>query len=202
MSRTLGLVSGFRTRDTDTPVILMGYFNPIYAYGVDAFVADAKAAGVDGLILVDLPPEEEAEVCLPARAAGLDFIYLTAPTTDDARLGRVLEKASGFVYYVSITGITGTRSAALADVSAAVERLRRHTELPVAVGFGIRTPAQAAEIVGVADAAVVGSALVQTIADSLDGDAAVGPDSVRAVLDLVAEIAAGVRGSGTEAVAS
>ena len=195
MAKTLGLVDDFRTRDADTPVILMGYFNPIYAYGVESFVRDAKEAGIDGLILVDLPPEEEAEVCLPALAGGLDFVYLTAPTTDDGRLDRVLEKASGFVYYVSITGITGTRSADLADVAAAVERLRRHTDLPIAVGFGIRTPGQAAEIATVADAAVVGSALVQAIADSLDGDGVAGPDTASAVLDLVADLAAGVRGA-------
>jgi tryptophan synthase alpha chain len=202
MAKTLTLVSSFRSRDAETPIILMGYFNPIYAYGVDAFVADAKAAGVDGLILVDLPPEEETEVCLPALAGGLDFVYLTAPTTDDGRLDRVLENASGFVYYVSITGITGTRSADHADVAAAVARLRRHTDLPIAVGFGIRTPAQAAEVAAVADAAVVGSALVQAIADSLDGAGAAGPNTSAAVLDLVADLAAGVRGAGKAAVAS
>jgi len=202
MAKTLAAVAGFRKTDADTPIILMGYFNPIYSYGVDAFVSDAKAAGVDGLILVDLPPEEETELCLPAQAAGLDFIYLTAPTTDDARLETVLRKASGFVYYVSITGITGTRSAAIADVAASVERVRRHTDLPVAVGFGIRTPAQAAEIAGVANAAVVGSALVQSIADSLDDAGAAGPDTVDAVLGLVTEFAAGIRGAGTERAAS
>jgi tryptophan synthase alpha chain len=202
MAKTLAAVAGFRKTDADTPIILMGYFNPIYSYGVDAFVSDAKAAGVDGLILVDLPPEEETELCLPAQAAGLDFIYLTAPTTDDARLETVLRKASGFVYYVSITGITGTRSAAIADVAASVERVRRHTDLPVAVGFGIRTPAQAAEIAGVANAAVVGSALVQSIADSLDDAGAAGPDTVDAVLGLVTELAAGIRSAGTERSAS
>ena len=190
MARTLAMVETFRRRDADTPVILMGYYNPVYVYGVEEFLSDAKAAGVDGLIMVDLPPEEEDEMCLPALEAGLDFIYLTAPTTDDARLPRVLENAGGFVYYVSITGVTGTRSAAAADVQANLERLRRHTGLPIAVGFGIKTPEQAAEIVRLADAAVVGAALVDRVAED-----SARPDLAGHVLDLVSDLAAGVRGA-------
>jgi tryptophan synthase alpha chain len=194
LKKTIAMVEAFRRDDAETPVILMGYFNPIYVYGAQAFVDDAAAAGVDGLILVDLPPEEAEELCLPARRAGLDFISLCAPTTDEARLGPVLARASGFVYYVSITGITGTGSAALANVEAAVARLRRHTELPIAVGFGIRTPAQAAEIAAVADAAVVGSALVEAVAANLDDAQAPRPGAADAVLELVADLARGVRG--------
>lgn len=188
IARTLAMVETFRRRDTDTPVILMGYYNPVYVYGVEGFLSDAKAAGVDGLIMVDLPPEEEEEVCLPALDAGLDFIYLTAPTTDDVRLPRVLENAGGFVYYVSITGVTGTRTAAIADVGANLERLRRHTELPIAVGFGIKTPEQAAEIVRLADAVVVGSALVERVAED-----PARPDLAGHVLGLVSDLAEGVR---------
>ncbi len=195
LKKTLGLVGELRTKDDDTPVILMGYYNPIYIYGVDAFLADARKAGVDGLIIVDLPPEEKQELCLPAIGAGLNFIFLTAPTTDDARLPVVLEDASGFVYYVSITGITGTRSAGLDDVKASVERLRRHTDLPIAVGFGIRTPEQAADIATVADAAVVGSALVDLIAENLDAEGRPGNGLAGRVLETVGELAAGVRGA-------
>src|SRR3546814_912223 len=168
MKRTLALVRAFRDGDADTPIVLMGYYNPIYSYGVDAFLKDAIAAGVDGLIIVDLPPEEDEELCLPALAAGVNFIRLATPTTDDARLPKVLTNTSGFVYYVSIMGITGTSSASASDVSGAVARLKRHTDLPVAVGFGIKTPAQAAEVAAAADAAVVGSALVARIAANLD----------------------------------
>jgi tryptophan synthase alpha chain len=171
----------------------MGYYNPIYIYGVDAFIRDAKTAGVDGLIVVDLPPEEEKELCLPARDAGLNFIYLTAPTTDDARLPRVVRNASGFVYHVSITGITGTRSANAADVGAAVQRLRRVTDLPIAVGFGIKTPAQAAEVARVADAAVVGSAVVNMIAANLDSEGRAKPELVENVLDFVHGLGTAVR---------
>ena len=192
---TLAMVKDFRAADDDTPVILMGYFNPIYVYGVDAFLGDATAAGVDGLIVVDMPPEEEDELCLPAIEAGVSFIFLTAPTTDDARLPRVLENTSGFVYYVSITGITGTKSAVIGDVRAAVERLRRHTALPVAVGFGIKTPEQAAAVAAVADAAVVGSALVDTVADNLDEAGKPRPGLAAAVLSLVGDLARGVRGA-------
>jgi tryptophan synthase alpha chain len=190
---TLALVRDFREGDQATPVVLMGYYNPIYRYGVPAFLADAKAAGVDGLIVVDLPPEEDDELCTPSREAGIDFIRLAAPTTDDARLPVVLARASGFVYYVSITGITGTKSAALADVETAVARLRRHTALPLAVGFGIRTPGQAAAVARTADAAVVGTALVQQVAANLDGGGRAGPKLVDAVLADVAALAAGVR---------
>lgn len=195
LAATLAMVKDFRAADDDTPVILMGYYNPIYVYGVDAFLADAKAAGVDGLIVVDMPPEEEDELCLPAIEAGISFIFLTAPTTGDARLPRVLEHTSGFVYYVSITGITGTKSAVIGDVRAAVERLRRHTALPVAVGFGIKTPAQAAAVAAVADAAVVGSALVDTVADNLDEAGKPRPGLAAAVLALVGDLARGVRGA-------
>ena len=192
---TLAAVAEFRRSDADTPIVLMGYFNPIHSYGVDPFLADARAAGVDGLIIVDLPPEEDAELCLPAIAAGINFIRLATPTTDDRRLPTVLSNTSGFLYYVSIAGITGTRSAAQADVAAAVRRLKAHTGLPVAVGFGIRTPEQAAAVARVADATVVGSALVGCIADHLDAAGRARPDLVAAVLGLVRELADGVRGA-------
>jgi len=192
---TLDQVREFRKGDNDTPIVLMGYFNPIYHYGVAAFVADAKTAGVDGLIMVDLPPEEEAELCLPALKGGINFIYLTAPTTDDKRLPRVVENASGFVYYVSIVGVTGTASAAVDDVEAAVARIRRHTDLPVAVGFGITTPEAAADVASVADAAVVGSAIVKRIHDNLDADGKAKPELVGEVLGFVKQLADGVRGA-------
>ncbi|MEE8333750.1 MAG: tryptophan synthase subunit alpha, partial [Alphaproteobacteria bacterium] len=166
MVKTLQMVSDFRQDDNETPIILMGYYNPIYVYGTDKFLADAREAGVDGLIVVDLPPEEENELCVPALEAGINFIFLTAPTTDDGRLPRVMERASGFVYYVSITGITGTASAAASDIVVACKRLKLHTDLPIAVGFGIKTPKQAAEVASIADAAVVGSALVNIIASN------------------------------------
>jgi tryptophan synthase alpha chain len=193
LKKTLRLVTEFRKGDGDTPIILMGYYNPIYSYGVPAFLKDAKAAGVDGLIVVDLPPEEDEELCLPALKAGLNFIRLATPTTDDRRLPAVLRNTSGFVYYVSIAGITGTRSAASADVSAAVARLKRHTGLPVAVGFGIRTPDQAAAIAKVADAAVVGSALVSRIAAHVAEDGTASPQGIEETLELVRALAAGVR---------
>jgi len=173
----------------------MGYYNPIYIYGNDRFLADAKAAGVDGLIVVDLPPEEDVELCLPARAAGLHFIRLATPTTDDERMGKVLTNTSGFIYYVSITGITGTRSAEAGDVGARVAALRRRTTLPVAVGFGIKTPEQAAAIARVADAAVVGSALVERVREGLDGNGRASAALVAGTLDYVAALAAGVRGA-------
>jgi tryptophan synthase alpha chain len=195
LRKTLGLVRAFREGDRDTPVVLMGYYNPIYAYGVDAFLADARHAGVDGLIVVDLPPEEDEELCLPALAAGVNFIRLATPTTDDRRLPAVLRNTSGFVYYVSITGITGTRSAADAAIESAVARLKRHTDLPVAVGFGIKTPAQAAAVARVADAAVVGSALVSRIAERLDPSGRAAPTLLDDVLALVRELAEGVRGA-------
>ena len=193
LSKTLGMVADFRIGDDITPIVLMGYYNPIYKYGVDKFLVDAKKAGVDGLIIVDLPPEEENELCMPALRAGINFIYLTAPTTTDARLGRVLEHASGFVYYVSITGITGTRSANVADVGAAVARIRKQTDLPVAVGFGINTAQAVKEIAGVADAAVVGSALVNTLQAGLDGGGNATPTLVEDVLSFASELASGVR---------
>jgi len=192
---TLDQVREFRKGDDATPIVLMGYFNPIYHYGVEAFVSDAKAAGVDGLIMVDLPPEEEAELCLPVLKGGINFIYLTAPTTDDKRLPRVVENASGFVYYVSIVGVTGTASAAVGDVEAAVARIRRHTDLPVAVGFGITTPEAAADVASVADAAVVGSAIVKRIHDNLDADGKAKPELVGEVLGFVKQLADGVRGA-------
>ncbi|MGE4219410.1 MAG: tryptophan synthase subunit alpha [Alphaproteobacteria bacterium] len=189
LRRTLAMVRTFRERDQDTPIVLMGYYNPIYTYGVPAFCADAKAAGVDGLIIVDLPPEEDAELCRPALDAGLNWVRLTTPTTDDVRLPTVLQRASGFVYYVSILGITGTRSASDAAIREAVQRLRRHTGLPVAVGFGIKTPAQARAVASVADAAVVGSAIVELVAQAQRD----GGDAVERVLAYVRELAAGVR---------
>jgi len=189
MKRTLAMVAAFRRGDDETPVVLMGYYNPIYIYGVDRFLEDALAAGVDGLIVVDLPPEEDEELCLPALAAGINFVRLATPTTDDRRLPAVLRNTSGFVYYVSITGITGAGAATATSVAEAVSRLRRHTDLPVAVGFGIRTPEQAAEVARVADAAVVGSALVDRVAGALEN----GGDAGAAVLSLVADLAKGVR---------
>ncbi len=192
LEKTLAAVGRFRGRDEETPVILMGYYNPIYSYGVERFLEDARAAGVDGLIIVDLPPEEDVELCLPAQAAGLAFIRLATPTTDDARLPTVLSNTSGFVYYVSYTGITGARTIDEDQVARAVTRLHGRSELPIAVGFGIRTPEQAAAVARVADAAVVGSALVDRIRDSLDADGKAGPESTSGVLALVAELAAGV----------
>jgi tryptophan synthase alpha chain len=193
--RTLGMVAAFRQTDSETPIVLMGYYNPIYVYGVQAFAADAKQAGVDGLIVVDLPPEEAEELSVPASAAGLDLVFLTAPTTDDARLPRVLAHARGFVYYVSISGITGTRSAATGDVVEAVERIRSHTDLPIAVGFGIKTAEQAAAMARAADAAVVGSALVAEVAERLEASGAPTADLVDGVVGLVTRLARGVRGA-------
>ena len=197
LKKTLDMVAGFRKKDDDTPIILMGYYNPIYIYGVDQFLVDAKQAGVDGFIVVDLPPEEEQEFCLPAINAGLNFIYLTAPTTDDARLPRVVEHASGFIYFVSILGITGTRAANAADVAGHVGRIRQYSDLPVCVGFGIRTPEQAAEIAEIADGVVVGSAFVDKITDNLGEDGTIGTNTVDDVLALVRELAGGVRGAHT-----
>jgi tryptophan synthase alpha chain len=193
MARTLDMVRTFREGDDETPIILMGYYNPVYVYGVDKFLTDAKQAGVDGLIVVDLPPEEESELCIPARAAGINFIFLTAPTTDNERLPRVMEQASGFVYYVSITGITGTASAAASDIEAAYKRLKTHTDLPIVVGFGIKTPEQAGEVAGIAEAAAVGTALVNIIADNLDDQGQAKSGLVDAALAFVADLAEGVR---------
>ena len=193
LAKVLELVAAFRRRDGETPIVLMGYYNPIYSYGVDRFLADARRAGVDGLIIVDLPPEEDEELCIPATRAGLDFIRLATPTTDAARLPKVLTHASGFLYYVSITGITGTRSASTEAVAAAVKRLKSATELPVAVGFGIREPEQAAAIARFADAAVVGSALVDRVARKLDPHGKPAPDAASHVLELVRALSRGVR---------
>ena len=170
LKKTLEMVRGFRKDDDATPLVLMGYYNPIYIYGVDKFLADAKTAGVDGLIIVDLPPEEDNELCLPAMKAGLNFIRLATPTTDDKRLPAVLANTSGFVYYVSITGITGSASADSKAVGEAVARIKRHTKLPVCVGFGIRTPEAARAIAENADGAVVGTALVDALRGSLDAE--------------------------------
>jgi tryptophan synthase alpha chain len=191
MQSTLALVREFRKSDDATPIILMGYFNPIYIYGPERFITAAADACVDGLIIVDLPPEED-ELLGPLQASGIDLIYLTAPTTDDARLPVVVKNAGGFVYYVSIAGITGTKSAAQSDINAAVARLKRATDLPIAVGFGIRTPDQAAEVAECADAVVVGSALVSKLADNI------GPGCADAVHKLVAELAAGVARAGKQ----
>src|SRR5450755_3074721 len=195
MKKTLTIVREFRAGDEATPIVLMGYYNPIYVYGVDKFLADAKAAGVDGLIVVDLPPEEDAELCLPALKAGVNFIRLATPTTDDKRLPTVLTNTSGFVYYVSIAGITGSASADTAVVGEAVARIKRHTVLPVAVGFGIRTPEAAAGIAQKADGAVVGTALVDALCGSLDAEGRATAKTVGAVADLVAALAQGVRGA-------
>ncbi len=195
LRKTLDMVRAFRAGDQDTPIVLMGYYNPIYVYGNEAFLDDAQAAGVDGLIIVDLPPEEDEELCLPALARGLNFIRLATPTTDDARLPRVLANTSGFVYYVSITGITGATGAAATTTGEAVARLQRHTALPVAVGFGIKTPADAADVVRVADAAVVGSAIVDRVKANLDETGAARPGLVDDVLALVGDLAQGVRGA-------
>ncbi|HHX33729.1 MAG TPA: tryptophan synthase subunit alpha, partial [Gammaproteobacteria bacterium] len=173
LAKTLQMVSEFRQNNQQTPVVLMGYFNPIHHYGVPRFIEDAKAAGVDGLIIVDLPPEHNDMFCDPAQAAGLDFIRLTTPTTDDLRLPKVLDNSSGFVYYVSVAGVTGGSSATMEHIEEAVARLRRHTELPVCIGFGIRTPEHAANIARLADGAVVGSAFVDLIEQATSPDQAV-----------------------------
>ena len=191
MIKTLDMVRKFRESDSNTPIILMGYFNPIYIYGVEKFVVDAAAAGVDGFIIVDLPPEE-AEMREPVEQAGLSFIYLTAPTTDDDRLPTVVENASGFVYYVSVTGITGTKSAATQDIETALARLRRHTDLPIAVGFGIKTPEQASAIAQHAEAVVVGSAFVGKVAENLNPDGSAQEGCAVAVLELVRDISGGL----------
>jgi tryptophan synthase alpha chain len=195
MKKTLAAVRDFRAGDDATPIVLMGYYNPIYIYGVDRFLADAKAAGVDGLIIVDLPPEEDSELCLPAMQAGLNFIRLATPTTDDKRLPAVLTNTSGFVYYVSITGITGAAAPDTGKVAAAVARIKRHTKLPVCVGFGVRTAAQARAIAEGADGVVVGSALVEAVRQSLGPDAKPTSATVAAVTDLARALADGVHGA-------
>lgn len=195
LKRTLDLVRRFRETDSDTPIVLMGYYNPIYHMGVAAFLNAAKDTGVDGLIVVDLPPEEDDELCEPAMKAGLNFIRLATPTTDDRRLPAVLANTSGFVYYVSINGITGSASPQARDVAAAVARIKRHTELPVAVGFGIRTPEQAVSIAKAADGAVVGSAIVSAIAAELDAQGKMKSGGPARVLELVANLASAVHGA-------
>jgi tryptophan synthase alpha chain len=195
LKKTLEMVRGFRKDDDATPLVLMGYYNPIYIYGVDKFLVDAKSAGVDGLIIVDLPPEEDTELCLPAMKAGLNFIRLATPTTDDKRLPAVLANTSGFVYYVSITGITGSASADSSVAGAAVARIKRHTKLPVCVGFGIRTPEAARAIAENANGAVVGTALVDALKGSLDAENRATAKTVSAVADLVSSLAQGVRGA-------
>jgi tryptophan synthase alpha chain len=193
LRKTLALVRDLRRDDGETPLVLMGYYNPIYRHGAEAFARDAAAAGVDGVIVVDLPPEEDAELTLPARAAGLDFVRLATPTSDDRRLPKILEGAGGFLYYVAIAGITGTRAADTQAVAQAVGRLRRFTRLPVAVGFGIKNPVQAAAVARAADAAVVGSALVARLADNLAADGRAKAGLVEAVLGDVRALADGVR---------
>jgi tryptophan synthase alpha chain len=193
LAKTLKLVEQFRETDQETPIILMGYYNPIYIYGVDAFLAEALRVGVDGLIVVDLPPETDDELCLPALKAGLNFVRLATPTTDDKRLPAVLTNTSGFVYYVAIKGITGTASADPAQVETAVNRIKGHTDLPVAVGFGIKTPDDAARIGAVADGVVVGSALVDAIASSLDEDGKATDMTIKAITEMTAQLAGGVR---------
>jgi len=199
MAKTLELVRDLRSSDIATPVVLMGYYNPIYIYGVARFLADAKDAGVDGLIVVDLPPEEDAELCLPALRTGLNFIRLATPTTDDRRLPAVLANTSGFVYYVSITGITGAAAPDAGLVVEAVRRIKRHTSLPVAVGFGVRDAPSAAAMARGAEAVVVGSALVEKVRLSLDAARKATPATVAAVTTLVAELAAGVRAARQQA---
>jgi tryptophan synthase alpha chain len=195
LKKTLQMVRDFRRDDDTTPLVLMGYYNPIYIYGVERFLADAKSAGVDGLIIVDLPPEEDTELCLPALKAGLNFIRLATPTTDDKRLPAVLANTSGFVYYVSITGITGAAAANAKAVAEAVARIKRHTSLPVCAGFGIRTPEAAQAIAERADGAVVGTALVDALRGSLDPDGRATVRTVNTVASLAASLAQGVKGA-------
>ncbi|MFI8380852.1 tryptophan synthase subunit alpha [Pseudomonas sp. NPDC079086] len=190
LAKTLQMVREFREGEQATPLVLMGYFNPIHKYGVERFIAEAKDAGVDGLIVVDLPPEHNVDLCDPAQATGLDFIRLTTPTTDDKRLPKVLNGSSGFVYYVSVAGVTGAGSATLDHVEQAVTRLRRHTDLPLCIGFGIRTPEHAATIARLAEGVVVGSALIDQIANASSHEQA-----VDGVLSLCAALAEGVRGA-------
>ncbi|MEP5513851.1 MAG: tryptophan synthase subunit alpha [Bauldia litoralis] len=199
MKKTLALVRAFREEDDETPIILMGYYNPIYSWGNEAFLDDARVAGVDGLIIVDLPPEADDELCIPAMERGINFIRLAAPTTDDRRLPTVLANTSGFVYYVSILGVTGSAAPDTAKVAEAVTRIKRHTILPVAVGFGVRTAGQAAAIGRTADGVVVGSALVNAVRDSLDASGGATEGTIPAVTALVADLAAGVRAARAEA---
>lgn len=193
LGKTLQMAQDFRAGDCDTPIVLMGYYNPIYVYGVDRFLEDALAAGIDGLIVVDLPPEMDDELCIPALNSGISFIRLATPTTDDKRLPTVLENTSGFVYYVSMTGITGSALPDTDRVGSAVGRIKEHTKLPVCVGFGVKTGDQAKAIGASADGVVVGTAIVDTIADSLDGSGAATRETVGKVSDLIRSLASGVR---------
>lgn len=193
LKKTLAMVEAFRKAGHDTPIILMGYYNPIYVYGVERFLTDARRIGVDGLIVVDLPPEEDVELCLPALAAGISFIRLATPTTDDKRLPKVLQNTSGFVYYVSMTGVTGGAIANYDAVGAAVARIKQHTDLPVAVGFGVKTAQDAETIAKSADGVVVGSALVERVRLSLDDEGKATEKTVSAVTSLVCDLAAGIR---------
>ena len=193
LRKTLAMVESFRKAGHDTPIVLMGYYNPIWAYGVEAFLADARRVGIDGLIVVDLPPEEDEELCLPALQAGVSFIRLATPTTDDKRLPKVLQNTSGFVYYVSVTGVTGGAIADYGAVGDAVARIKRHTDLPVAVGFGVKTAEDAATIARRADGVVVGSALVERVRLSLDDQGKATEKTVSAVTSLVSELAQGIR---------
>ena len=195
LRQTLSMVSEFRKVDDTTPIILMGYYNPIYIYGNEKFLIDAKNSGVDGLIVVDLPPEEDKELCLPALKKGLHFIRLATPTTDENRISTVLNNTSGFVYYVSIAGVTGSKSASSEEVHSAVKNIKKYTELPIAVGFGIKTPEQAAIVSRAADAAVVGSAIVKVIEDNIDETGTPSDNLVDTVLEFVSSLSKGVRES-------
>jgi tryptophan synthase alpha chain len=199
LKKTLAMVAEFRAAGHDTPIVLMGYYNPIYVYGVERFLQDAREAGVDGLIVVDLPPEEDSELCLPALAAGVSFIRLATPTTDDRRLPKVLQNTSGFVYYVSMTGVTGGAITNYDAVGDAVARIKRHTDLPVAVGFGVKTAQDAETIARGADGVVVGSALVERVRLSLDAEGKATEKTVSAVTSLVSELAAGIRSAAKAA---
>ena len=199
LEKTIAMVRAFRKDDNETPIVLMGYYHPIYIYGVEKFLKDAKEAGVDGLIVVDLPPEEDEELCIPAMKAGVNFIRLATPTTDDKRLPAVLKNTSGFVYYVSIAGVSGAAAPQTSNVIDAVARIKRHTNLPIAVGFGLKTPEHARAIAEGADAAVVGSALVEAVRTSLDDKQRATPKTVKAVTDLVSALAEGVRSARRKA---
>ena len=192
LKKIFSIVEIFRSEDTETPIVLMGYFNPIYIYGIEAFISDAESAGVDGLIIVDLPPEEP-ELLHIMENSSLQFIYLITPTTNDERLPKIIKHASGFIYYVSVTGITGTKTASSEHVELALSRIRRYTDLPIAVGFGIKTPEQATKMAKYADATVVGSALVSHIEDNLDANGKPTSACVTAVLDFVGQISEGIR---------
>jgi len=192
VQKTLELVADFRRSDQKTPIILMGYYNPIYHYGVARFLEEAHQAGIDGLLVVDLPPEMDEELCLPALEAGLNFIRLATPTTDAKRLPKVLQNTSGFVYYVSMTGITGAALNPMSNIGTAVAAIKQHTDLPIAVGFGIKTAAQTGEIAKIADGVVVGSALIHALAATLDVNGKPQDDTVTAVADLVRELCAGL----------